>query len=402
VRVVDLTQWYGPRSGGIRTYLHAKARWAREAGLAHAAIVSGRTAGEVTVAASPFVHVRGLSPAGRWGYRLVPRPGAVLRALDALEPSVVVLHDALAHPRAVAAWARPRGIAVCMVCHSDLALAAQGLPHPLRAPAGAVLGHVQRRGLAPPDVVLTASRALGSRVGAVTEAAILRSPLGVDLADFAAARPDRALRASLAPPGAPLLLYAGRLSSEKRIDLLPAALAALGGPAVLAVAGTGAAEGVLRRRAARLGVAGRMRMLGHVADRGLLARLMATADVFLHPNPTEPYGLAPLEALAAGCRVVAPDAHGSRETLGGRGAVLVAPGDPAALAEGVREALGRPRPRPELDDLDWGRTFAREWACYRALVGEDDARLGGRAMSGLSPLMARKAPTPAHAGEAAA
>jgi alpha-1,6-mannosyltransferase len=379
VRVVDLTQWYGPRSGGIRTYLHAKARWAREAGLPHAAIVSGRTAGEDTVAASPFVHVRGLSPARRWGYRLVPRPGAVLQALDALEPSVVVLHDAFAHPSAVATWARPRGVAVCMVCHSDLSLAAQGLPRPLRAPAGAVLARVQRRGLAQPDVVLTTSRALGARLGPVTSAAIVRSPLGIDLADFAAARPDPALRAMLAPPGAPLLLYAGRLSSEKRIDLLPAALAALGGPAVLVVAGAGAAERVLRRRAARLGVADRMRLLGHVADRGQLARLMATADVFLHPNPTEPYGLAPLEALAAGCRVVAPDAHGSRETLGGRGAVLVAPGDPAAMAAGVREALARPRPRPELDDLDWGRTFAREWVCYRALVGGGAAMLGAAA-----------------------
>ena len=399
--MVDLTQWYGPHSGGIRTYLHAKARWARGAGLAHAAIVSGRASGEEAVAGSPFVHVRGLSPVGRrWGYRLVPRPGAVLSALDALEPSVVVLHDALAHPRAVAAWARPRGVAVCMVCHSDLTLAAQGLPRPLRAPVGAALGRVQRRGLTPPDVVFASSRALGARVGPVAGAPIVRSPLGIDLAEFAAARPDPRLRAELASPEVPLLLYAGRLSSEKRLDLLPAALAALEEPAVLAVAGFGAAESAFRRRATRLGVADRLRMLGHVADRSRLARLMATADVFLHPNPTEPYGLAPLEALAAGCRVVAPDAHGSRETLGGRGAVLVAPSDPAALADGVRRALRLPRPRPELGDLDWGRTFTREWACYRALVG--DATLEGPGVSGPGPRMARETPMPAPAGEVAA
>jgi glycosyltransferase involved in cell wall biosynthesis len=123
------------------------------------------------------------------------------------------------------------------------------------------------------------------------------------------------------------------------------------------------------RCAARLGVAGRIRLLGHVAQRDRLAALMATADCFVHPNPAEPYGLAPLEALAAGCRVVAPDAAGSRETLSGRGAVLVPPGDPVALAAGVQAALDRPRPRPDLGDLAWDRTFAREWRCYRALAG---------------------------------
>jgi hypothetical protein len=67
--------------------------------------------------------------------------------------------------------------------------------------------------------------------------------------------------------------------------------------------------------------------------------------------------------------VVAPDAADTRETLAGRGAVLVAPGDPWALAEGVRRALDAPRATPVLTGLGWDGTFAREWACYRALVG---------------------------------
>jgi len=89
----------------------------------------------------------------------------------------------------------------------------------------------------------------------------------------------------------------------------------------------------------------------------------------VHPNPAGRYSLAPLEALAAGCRVVAPDAAGTRETLAGRGAVLVAPGDPGALADGVRRALDAPRTTPDLTGLGWDGTFAREWACDRALVG---------------------------------
>ncbi len=40
--------------------------------------------------------------------------------------------------------------------------------------------------------------------------------------------------------------------------------------------------------------------LGHEADRRRLADLYANVDVFLHPNPREPFGIAPLEAMASG------------------------------------------------------------------------------------------------------
>jgi glycosyltransferase involved in cell wall biosynthesis len=88
----------------------------------------------------------------------------------------------------------------------------------------------------------------------------------------------------------------------------------------------------------------------------------------VHPNPREPFGLGPLEALAAGCRVVAPASGGTGETLRGRGAVLVRPDDPGALAAGVRRALAGPRPRPDLSDLSWDATFAREWGIYREMA----------------------------------
>ena len=154
-----------------------------------------------------------------------------------------------------------------MVCHSDITPAAEGLTRLRRRPAAAALAGAQRRGLGRPDVVLMSSRALATRIGEQTTGAVVT--LGVDLADFTGARADPAVRAALALPGAPLLLYAGRLSSEKRIDLLPPMLAALNGRCVLAVAGAGAAERALRRRAERLGVAGRLRLLGSRPGPGL-------------------------------------------------------------------------------------------------------------------------------------
>ena len=367
MRVVDLTQWYSPVSGGIRTYLRAKATWAAVNGREHGVVVTGEHEGHEMVALSTFSRVRGRTPSASWGYRIALRAGPVIADLERLEPDVVVLHDALAFPGAVARWAARRGVAVAMLCHSDLALGATGVPRPLRRPAMAALGAVQRRALRAPGVVFVASDAVREQLAIPPGVAVVRSRLGIDLDVFTRATPDPDLRARLAPRGEALLLYAGRLSSEKRVDLLPAAVAALRIRSVLAIAGTGsAAQGVLRE-ARRLGVERRVVLLGHIADRAELATLMATADCFVHPNPAEPYGLGPLEALAAGSRVVAPDAAGTAEVLRGRGAVLVAPGDPVAIARGVRHALGEPRPRPDLSDLSWDRTFAREWNVYSDL-----------------------------------
>jgi alpha-1,6-mannosyltransferase len=368
LKVVDVTQWYSPVSGGIRTYLRAKARWAARNGMSHGAVVTGDAAGDEALARSTFARVRGRTPARRWGYRIAPRAGPVVAALERLAPDVVVLHDALAFPGRIARWARARGLGVAMFCHSDLALGAAGLPSPVRRPAGWALDVLQRRALVAPDLVIVASESSRARLAPRSRAPVVTSALGVDLDALAGARSDPALRAGLAGPGEALLLYAGRLSSEKRIDLLCPALAALERPAVLAVAGAGAAEARLRRDARRLGVAGRVRLLGHLGDRRALATLMATADCFVHPNPAEPFGLAPLEALAAGCRVVAPASAGPAETLRGRGAVLVVPGDAAALAAGIDVALAAPRPRPDLGDLSWDRAFAREWRLYRELA----------------------------------
>lgn len=369
MRVVDVTQWYAPRSGGIRTYLRAKAAWAARHGREHDAVVTAGRPGLEVVAGSRFAAVRGRTPSERWGYRVAARPAAVIRALDRLEPAVVVIHDALAFPRAIARWAAGRRVAVVMVCHSDLALGALAAPRGLRAPATMALRLAQRRALTVPAAVLVASEESRARIGAHVGVPLVTSPLGVDLDVFAGARPDPRLRAGLAPEGAGLLLYAGRLSGEKRVDLLPAALAALGPGHVLAVAGSGPAERSLLRAARGLGVADRLVMLGHVAGRERLATLMASADCFVHPNPSEPFGLAPLEAVAAGCRVVAADAAGSAEVLGPLGAVLVTAGDPLALADGVRRALAGPRPRADLTGLSWDRTFAREWGVYEALAG---------------------------------
>ncbi len=95
----------------------------------------------------------------------------------------------------------------------------------------------------------------------------------------------------------------------------------------------------LEARAAAGDLAGRVTFLGPVADpREALAR----AHCLLHCADAEPWGLALVEALAAGRPVVAADAGGPREIVTGGAGRLFPPGDAAAAAAALQEVLADP------------------------------------------------------------
>lgn len=68
-------------------------------------------------------------------------------------------------------------------------------------------------------------------------------------------------------------------------------------------------------------------------------RALQQASVFVFPSRHEGFGLALVEAMAAGCPVVASKVGGIPEVVSGTPAMLVPPDDPAALAEAIEEAL---------------------------------------------------------------
>jgi len=369
LNIVDVTQWYAPKSGGIRTYLHAKAAFAQAQGLRHAMVVPGTTAKVDRVARTPIVVVPGLPTAQETGYRLIPHPRPIMQALDRLQPTVLVVHDATAFPRRLCRWAHSRGIPVVLIVHSEIESGAAGMPTPLRLPTQHILRILQLRGLDGPDAVIATSQAVATRLRERSDAHIYVSPLGVDTEVFHPRAPEADYRRQFAEPNETLLVHAGRLSSEKRPTLLIDVLAGLQGDCVLAIAGAGSAEPEMRRRAAELGVTKRVRWLGHLESRSDLARLYANADCFVHVNAGETFGLAPLEAAACGCRVVLPADCGVAEVVSLDGFHTVEPNSVSALVSGVSHALTQPAPVPELDQLSWSRTFDREWALYGLLAG---------------------------------
>lgn len=152
----------------------------------------------------------------------------------------------------------------------------------------------------------------------------------------------------------PVALCAARLEPQKRHDVLLEAWAKLDRDAVLWLAGDGSLGDDLRRRAADLGVADRVRFLGNRCD---VPDLLAAADVTVLTSDWEGMPIAVLESLAAGRPVVASDVDGVREALAGGGGVVVPRRDPAATADALRSLLFDPALRADLAEA--GRASVR-------------------------------------------
>ena len=86
---------------------------------------------------------------------------------------------------------------------------------------------------------------------------------------------------------------------------------------------------------------GKVEFLGYIKDRNVLADLLANCDVFLHSNPNEPFGIAPLEAMASGLPLIAPNSGGILEYANSSNAFVVEP-TAKAFSASVLELIRNP------------------------------------------------------------
>lgn len=140
----------------------------------------------------------------------------------------------------------------------------------------------------------------------------------------------------------------GRLHPDKDQETLlrgfALAVPDLPAAALLAIVGTGRLENRLRALADELGIAGRVRFLGHVAH---ARRAFPAFDVFALSSDREPFGMVLLEAMAAGVAVVVTDCGGAPEVLGDSG-LLFPLGDAPALSRHLIALAGSEEERSAL------------------------------------------------------
>jgi alpha-1,6-mannosyltransferase len=398
MRIVRLANYVAPHSGGLRTSLRELGAGYLAAGHEPVLIIPGERDGDEQTPQGRVITLSGPRLPFTGGYRVLLRKRRVAAVLGELRPDTLEVSDRTTL-RWTGRWARERGVPAVMISHESLTalmrLAVPGLDLPGLSrwgPAVAMADAVNRRTVrAYQRVICTTAWAAAEfeRIGAGN---LVRAPLGVDLATFAA--PDRRVRDVYAAPDETLLVHCGRLSPEKKpqrsLNTL-ATLRARGVAARLVVAGDGPLRRRLERRAARDRLP--VTFAGFLPDRTDLAALLASADVAIAPGPAETFGLAGLEALGCGTPVVVSAESALPEVVGEAGASV--PGED--LSAGVITVLSWPEPARRAAARDRAERFG--WpAAVQAFLAIHEALVPGEAGGGDRAEDAVAAETTARAG----
>ncbi|MET7279155.1 glycosyltransferase [Kribbella sp. NPDC005582] len=373
LRIAQLANFVGPTSGGMRTAIDHIGQGYVEAGADRIVITPGERDAVIETEHGTVVRVKAPKVSG--GYRLITTPWTVIDVLKKFQPTTVEISDK-STLLPVARWARKNGVGTVLFSHERLdAMLALGAARP-----GQLGGHdVLRPGRMlhvvgavtalykilsrTYDAVVVTSRYAAAEFDDVTTP-LVRIPLGVDLDTF---HPDLGQPAD---DGVLKLVHAGRLSREKSPHLAVATAVELhrrGVKLQLDVYGTGPHLDELIEIAGSAPIT----FHGYVDGRRTLAKHLAEADIALSVCPGETFGLAVLEALAAGTPVVTANTGGARElvdeTCGRWGRA-----NPVALADAVLQLAQVPdrraAARRRAERYDWDTCIRHMLALHTRLA----------------------------------
>jgi glycogen(starch) synthase len=396
MRVLMLSWEYPPRlHGGLGRHVHALSRAMARAGHdVHVVANSHPDAPPSALVDGVHVHrvpcAPPVLPEDDWVAQVlafnVGAQAAASKVLGAHDVDVIHAHDWLV-AYAAAAVKETSGLPLVATIHATELGRHQGhLPGPMNRyihQAEWWLTFEARR-------LIACSAAMAEHVRTVFElpdGKVDRIGNGVDVGEFAAADAGavQRLRATLAGPEEPLVLFAGRLEYEKGVQDLMQALRRVrrrGTPARLVVAGDGTYRAELEALCRRLRLVRATTFTGF-RDRMELVRLYQAADVTVVPSIYEPFGIVALESMAAGTPLIASRTGGLAEVVApGRGGLVVEPRDVAGLADALERVLTDERlastlaaaGRVEARRHGWDAIAARTVASYRA-AERDHARL---------------------------
>lgn len=356
-----MTMFYAPASGGVRTYLEAKHRLLQlYPGVRHSILVPGsvrRQLNGIYEVPAPVL------PFGR-GQRFPLRQGPWCERLQELGPDLIEVGDPYLTAWAALTAGRRLDVPVIGFYHSDLPLLASNRFGPW---IGAGLSRYVARLYERFDRVLVPSRVMADKLDSLGIRRLFVQPLGVDLQTFNPAHRDPAVRRELGVADRThLLIYAGRGSREKNLDILLDTLGVLGAGWHLLLVGSN-----MPRR-----VPDNVTVIDRFCSAREVARLLASCDALLHAGTQETFGLVALEAMACGIPVVAARAGALPELVPSHCGRLCPPRDAQAMARAVRELfeadarrLGlRARQHVEAHHA-WDAVVAGLLAHYHAMLG---------------------------------
>jgi glycosyltransferase involved in cell wall biosynthesis len=290
----------------------------------------------------------------------LPRP-RLGRELDAFAPDVVHV----VNPVILGLWgtmvANQRDLPLLASYHTDITQYAVHLKLPFLSPISRVfLRDVHNRAhvnLCTSQPMVNSARGLGIRRVRLWRKA-------VDTVRYHPSKRDPEMRARLSGghPDAPLLLYVGRVSAEKRLDWLYAPVTRIPGVR-LAVIGSGPAEAAMRARFADTPTT----FLGYMTGEEL-AKAYASADVLAFPSDTETLGFVAMEAMASGVPAVGARAGGVPDVIRHEeNGLMFTPGDLGDLTEQLRRLIADPLLRARLGRT--ARADMEQWSWRASTEG---------------------------------
>jgi alpha-1,6-mannosyltransferase len=362
MHLVDITMFYAAEGGGVSTYLNAKGRWLAQRHRVRHSILSPNVPSQG--GAPALVHLPGIAVPGINGYRWPLSVGGAARIMRRLEPDLIEAGDAGPGAWAALRVKRALGIPAIAYYHSDL----ENLMQLRFGGAGAVIARRYLNALYRQfDLVLAPSRLVVDQLDAMGIAGAVHQPLGIDIGTFSRHRRVTTLRKHLRlAPDARLLVYAGRFTREKRLDLLIDAVRKLGRPYHLLLVGGGSVA---------LPQYPFTSFMPFKRDQRALARLLASCDVLVHPGDCETFGLIVLEAMSCGLPVVATTSGGIAELVDDSTGILVPPNSVAALCAGIEAIYQRDLKRlsqaassKATSQYDWNAIMPQLMSRYAGLL----------------------------------
>jgi alpha-1,6-mannosyltransferase len=337
MKIVHIANFYGPKSGGIRTTLHELGSGYKARGHEFTYVVPGNGFFCEETIHGKKITVPSIVLPFSGGYRIIRNNQDIKKLIITLKPDALEVSDRFTLS-GVGLWAKKRGIHTVVFSHETLSgLVKSFLKFDFKS---FVNWHNTKLASRFHNVIATTEFA-SREFREIGTKNLSHVPLGVDLVNFSPSRRNEALRTELLKGADVLLLHCGRMSKEKNPQnsiLALKELLAAGVNARLIYVGMGPMFKSLKATAKDLPVT----FMGYIVDRDMLAEIIASADVSIAPGPIETFCLAALESLASGTPVVASSTSAVGEFLlldSPEPVGAVANNNPQAFAEAIKKVL---------------------------------------------------------------
>ncbi len=387
MKICDLTQFYSPVSGGVKRYVHEKISYlqAHAPDDEHLLIIPGERDAVAVEGRAKTYTIRSPLVSRTSRYRALLRLGAVERILEIERPHVIESGDPYQMAwKAIASGAALR-IPVIGFYHSHF-------------PEAYLRSVARFFGKTATEFVMDGARRYvrnlynrfartlvpSPALGALLEDWGLMNVINIDLGvntEIFRPTPDDSVstRAELGiPPGRVLLLYVGRLASEKNTRTLFEAFEMLvraqPGHFQLLAVGDGQQRELLRNI---LTSTNAVTWLPYCGDSQKLAQFYRAAELFVHPGVQETFGLVALESQACGTPVIGIRGSYMDRIIQSDQTVWARENSPEALAQAIRDAAaedvkkaGAIASRRVMRQYSWTQVFDRLFAIYRSVATE--------------------------------